>query len=111
MTATASTSGCRVMARPSSSGSEPTLFGTTYARGRAAAAVSQPAWLRAMLDVEAALALAQADIGLLERSLADQIAAVCDAPPFGVAGVGAGAAGGGNPVIPLVALLRSAVGG
>ena len=73
--------------------------------------MSGSAWLRAMLDAEAALALAQADVGLLEREAAEQIAAACEAPSFGVADVGAGAAEGGNPVIPLVALLRVAVGG
>jgi 3-carboxy-cis,cis-muconate cycloisomerase len=48
--------------RPSSSPSEPSaasgggLFGGVLARGRVAAEVSDAAWLRAMLDVEAALA-------------------------------------------------------
>src|SRR4051812_13228280 len=101
------------MARPVSSSSEASgtsLFGTTYARGEAAAAVSDPAWLRAMLDAEAALALAQADVGVLERPVAERIAAACQAPSFGVREVGARAAEGGNPVIPLVDLLRDAVG-
>jgi 3-carboxy-cis,cis-muconate cycloisomerase len=51
--ATDSTSGSRAPARPSSSTSE--LFGGTYARGGVAAAVSDTAWVQAMLDVEAAL--------------------------------------------------------
>jgi 3-carboxy-cis,cis-muconate cycloisomerase len=99
------------MARPSSSGSDASLFGSTYARGEAAAAVSDSAWLRAMLDAEAALALAQSDVGLLDGAIAEQIARACEAPPFGVAEVGARAGDGGNPVIPLVSLLRDAVGG
>ena len=51
--------------RPSSSPSEPSaasgggLFGGVLARGRVAGEVSDAAWLRAMLDVEAALARAQ----------------------------------------------------
>jgi 3-carboxy-cis,cis-muconate cycloisomerase len=63
-----------------------------------------------MLDAEAALAEAQADVGLLDRAVAERITAVCEEPPFGVDEVGAGAAYGGNPVIPMVELLREAVG-
>ena len=51
--ATDSTSGSRVSERRSSSTSE--LFGGIYARGAVAEAVSDEAWLQAMLDVEAAL--------------------------------------------------------
>src|SRR3954447_23555302 len=65
--ATDSTSGSKDPARPSSSTSE--LFGGIYARGAVAAAVSDEAWLQAMLDVEAALggpALRAQDIDLAE---------------------------------------------
>jgi 3-carboxy-cis,cis-muconate cycloisomerase len=51
--ATDSTSGSKATGKPSSSTSE--LFGGLYARGGAAAAVSDEAWVQAMLDVEAAL--------------------------------------------------------
>jgi 3-carboxy-cis,cis-muconate cycloisomerase len=65
--ATDSTSGSRASARPSSSTSE--LFGGIYARGAVAEAVSDAAWLQAMLDVEAALggeALRAEDLDLAE---------------------------------------------
>ena len=68
--------------RPSSSPSEPAargLFDAVLARGEAAAAVSDGAWLRAMLDVEAALARAQARAGLVPAADAEAIAAACDA--------------------------------
>jgi 3-carboxy-cis,cis-muconate cycloisomerase len=48
-----STSGSRATTKPSSSTSE--LFGGIYARGAVAEAVSDGAWVQAMLDVEAAL--------------------------------------------------------
>ncbi len=52
-TATASTSTFRAPERPSSLTSD--LFAGTYARGGAARAVSAEAWVRAMVDAEAAL--------------------------------------------------------
>src|SRR6476661_4216265 len=53
MMGTDSTSESKASARPSSSTSE--LFGGLYARGEVAAAVSDEAWVQALLDVEAAL--------------------------------------------------------
>ena len=65
--ATDSTSGSRASARPAPSTSE--LFGGIYARGAVAYAVSDEAWLQAMLDVEAALggdALPASDVDMSE---------------------------------------------
>ena len=70
-------------------------------------AVAGDAWLRAMLDVEAALAAAEAAEGVIPAAAADAIAAAT--PDVGELGVAARAAG--NPVVPLVAALREAVGG
>jgi 3-carboxy-cis,cis-muconate cycloisomerase len=66
-------------ARPSSSTSE--LFGGLYARGDVAAAVSDEAWLQAMLDVEAALGgealrAQDIDIAALGRDAADHASPV-----------------------------------
>jgi 3-carboxy-cis,cis-muconate cycloisomerase len=77
--ATDSTSGSKATGKPSSSTSE--LFGGIYARGDVAAAVSDEAWLQAMLDVEAALGgeqLRAADIDLaqLGRDAADHASPV-----------------------------------
>jgi 3-carboxy-cis,cis-muconate cycloisomerase len=77
--ATDSTSESRASAKPSSSTSE--LFGGIYARGEVAAAVSDEAWVQAMLDVEAALggeqrSVAEIDIAQLGREAADHASPV-----------------------------------
>jgi 3-carboxy-cis,cis-muconate cycloisomerase len=69
-------------------------------------AVSDEAWLRALLDVEAALAAAEAAAGLISPEAAAAIAAaVVETSDLGVA-----ARSAGNPVVALVARLREAVG-
>lgn len=77
-----------------------------FAHGPAAAASGDEAWLRAMLDVETALARAWAQRGVIPTDAAQRIAAVC-AGDFDADAIGRAAAGGGNPVIPLVAELRA----
>jgi 3-carboxy-cis,cis-muconate cycloisomerase len=69
-------------------------------------AVSDEAWLRALLDVEAALAAAEAAEGLIAAEAAAAIAAAV--PSLG--DLGPAARDAGNPVVPLVARLREAVG-
>ena len=94
--------------RPSSSRSEPGLFSGVLARGGAAEAVDDEAWLRALLDVEAAIARAAARVGAVDTAAADAVAAVCaDASVFDIASLGADAADSGNPVVPLVARIRA----
>jgi 3-carboxy-cis,cis-muconate cycloisomerase len=102
--------------RRSSSPSEPSsasgggLFGAVLARGPVAREVSDGAWLRAMLDVEAALARAQARAGLLSDDDARAIGGVAaDADRFDPDAIGAEAARSGNPVVPLVRALTDAV--
>ena len=87
------------------------LFDGTFARGGAAAAVSDAAWFRALLESEAALARAAARIGLVPTTAADAVTAAC-ADPAGLdlATVVARAADAGNPVPPLVRVLQHAVG-
>jgi 3-carboxy-cis,cis-muconate cycloisomerase len=86
------------------------LFDGVLARGEVRAEVSDRAWLQAMLDVEAALGRACASVGLVPAEQADAIAARCRAESYDVAALGAAAAASGNPVVPLVAALRQAVG-
>jgi 3-carboxy-cis,cis-muconate cycloisomerase len=100
--------------RPSSSPSEPAaggLFDGVLARGAVTEAVGDRAWLQAMLDVEAALARAQARVGIVPAQAAEAIVAACRADRFDVAGLGAEAAASGNPVVPLVRALGEAVRG
>src|SRR5439155_139936 len=67
---------------------------------------------RAMLDTEAALAEAQAAVGLIPAGHAEAIAAVCaEISRFDTPALGQAATAAGNPVVPLVEQLRAAVGG
>jgi 3-carboxy-cis,cis-muconate cycloisomerase len=95
--------------RPSSSRSE--LFGAIEARGGAAEATSDRAWLQAMLDFEAGLARAQAGAGLISHDDAEAIAVACVAERYDVSEIGAAAAGIGNPAGPLVKALTARVEG
>jgi 3-carboxy-cis,cis-muconate cycloisomerase len=69
-------------------------------------AVADAAWLRAMLDVEAALAAAEAAEGVIPAAAAEAIATA--SPDLDSLGYAARAAA--NPVVPLVERLRAAVG-
>jgi 3-carboxy-cis,cis-muconate cycloisomerase len=87
------------------------LFDGTFARGGAADAVSDAAWLRALLDVEAGLARAAARTGLVAETAADEVGRVCADPSrLDLVTVLLAAADAGNPVPPLVRALRDAVG-
>jgi 3-carboxy-cis,cis-muconate cycloisomerase len=91
--------------------SEGGLFGGILGRGRVAAEVSDRAWLQAMLDVEAALARAQAAAGVVDAAHAELIAAACDAGRYDLDALGAEAAASATPVVALVRALRAQVGG
>jgi 3-carboxy-cis,cis-muconate cycloisomerase len=99
--------------KPSSSTSEssPGLFDGVLARGRVREATGDDAWLRAMLDVEAALARATARAGLIAEEDAAAIARACRPEAFDIAALGQEAAASGNPVVPMVRVLTAAVGG
>ncbi|MBB4918548.1 3-carboxy-cis,cis-muconate cycloisomerase [Streptosporangium saharense] len=86
------------------------LFSGMFARGGATPEVSDAAWLAAMLDVEAALATAQAKAGLVPWEAASAVREACEPEHFDLAELGRAAVPTGNPVIPLVAALRERVG-
>ncbi|WP_225891363.1 3-carboxy-cis,cis-muconate cycloisomerase [Streptomyces dioscori] len=73
-------------------------------------ATGDTAFLRALLDAEAALTRAQASLGLAPAAAADAVTAAADAARFDVHALALRARAGGNPVIPLVADLGTAVG-
>jgi 3-carboxy-cis,cis-muconate cycloisomerase len=73
------------------------------------AAVSDSAWLQAMLDFEAALAESEADAGLIPPAAAAEIAAACRAELFDAAEIGRQSLTAGNPAAPLVRALTDAV--
>jgi 3-carboxy-cis,cis-muconate cycloisomerase len=74
-----------------------------------AAAVSDEAWVTAMLEVEAALAATEAELGLIPGPAADAIAATVRRSDFDVAAIGEQAASSATPVLPLVRALKAAV--
>ncbi|HVN61646.1 MAG TPA: 3-carboxy-cis,cis-muconate cycloisomerase [Gaiellaceae bacterium] len=73
-------------------------------------AVSDRAWLQAMLDAEVALARAEAAAGVIPAGAAEAISACCDAGRFEIASFAERARRIGSPVEPLVRALAEAAG-
>ncbi|MFJ8806801.1 3-carboxy-cis,cis-muconate cycloisomerase [Streptomyces sp. NPDC102490] len=87
------------------------LLAPGWAGSPAASAAGDRAYLRALLDAEAALTRAQAALGLAPAEAADAVStAAADPDAFDTRSLAERARGGGNPVIPLVADLTRAVG-
>ncbi|WP_346044328.1 3-carboxy-cis,cis-muconate cycloisomerase [Actinomadura chokoriensis] len=86
------------------------LLSPVRAGTEAEAATSDLAYLTAMLDAEAALARAQARLGIIPAAAAEAITAAADAGRFDLVAVARRARGSGNPVVPLVADLRRLAG-
>jgi 3-carboxy-cis,cis-muconate cycloisomerase len=93
---------------PSSSSSDPFRF--LAAAGPVAESTSARAWIEALLEVEAALAGALADVGEIPLAAAGSIARACDVARYDVEAVVTEAALGGNLVIPVLPRLRAIVG-
>ncbi|WP_327433600.1 3-carboxy-cis,cis-muconate cycloisomerase [Streptomyces sp. NBC_01236] len=91
-------------------GGDAGLLAPGWAGSPASSATSDAAYLRALLDAEAALTRAQASLGLAPAEAASAVTSAADAAGFDVAAIALRARGGGNPVIPLVADLTAAVG-
>lgn len=89
----------------------PGLFDELTGHGPVRAAVADPAWLGQLLAAEAALASAQAELGIIPAAAAAEIAAAADPERYEISALGRAAAGPGNPVLPVVAALRAEVGG
>ena len=85
-------------------------FAHLVARGAVAEATSAAAWLQAMLDVEAALAAAQADSGDIPSEAAEAIIAACHIEHLDADALAAATEQGGVPVIGLVEQVRARVG-
>ncbi|MFF1692385.1 3-carboxy-cis,cis-muconate cycloisomerase [Streptomyces sp. NPDC058257] len=90
-------------------GTDVGLLSPGRAGSPAEAATGDTAFLRAMLDAEAALTRAQATVGLAPSGAATAVSAAADAGRFDVRDLALRARSGGNPVIPLVADLTAAV--
>ncbi|MDT0388145.1 3-carboxy-cis,cis-muconate cycloisomerase [Streptomyces dubilierae] len=89
---------------------DPGLLAPGWAGSAAAAAAGDDAYLRALLDAEAALTRAQAALGLAPAEAAAAVTGAARSGAFDVRSLAARARAGGNPVIPLVADLTNAVG-
>jgi len=74
-------------------------------------AVSDRAWLQAMLDAEGALARACAAVGLVPDDAASRIVEACRAELYEAEALARDGRAVGNPAEPLVRALREAVGG
>jgi 3-carboxy-cis,cis-muconate cycloisomerase len=85
------------------------LFAAVLEHGDVPAAVTDAAWLHAMLQVEAALAEVEAFSGVIPPGAADAIASATKPERFDLASLGRRAAASGNPVVPLVEQLRTMV--
>ncbi|EUA73646.1 lyase family protein [Mycobacteroides abscessus subsp. bolletii 1513] len=85
------------------------LLSPVSAGTAAEAELSDAAWLQAMLDAEAALAAAQADIGVLPRGAADVIARAAAGHGIDVRAVALSARETANPVVGLIKELSRVV--
>jgi 3-carboxy-cis,cis-muconate cycloisomerase len=89
------------------------LFAPVITSDQLLYATDDRAWLQALLDVEAALAGAEADLAIIPMAAAEIITTFCTAggaaDRFDPGQLGRAARLGGNPVIPLVEALTSAL--
>jgi 3-carboxy-cis,cis-muconate cycloisomerase len=87
-----------------------TTFAPLFVPEEIAAAVSDRAWLAAMLDAERALARAGAATGVIPDHAAGAIAARCDPELYDVGALARAGRAAGNPVEPLVRAMRDGLG-
>ena len=90
-----------------SSGLLDPIFGSALV----AACFCDRALVQRMLDFEAALAAAEADVGVIPADSAVAIAEACDAKRYDIGAMGQAAALAGNPALPLVRALTQKVEG
>ncbi|GHF06423.1 3-carboxy-cis,cis-muconate cycloisomerase [Streptomyces fumanus] len=93
-----------------SDATDTSLLAPGWTGSPAAEATGNRAYLRALLDAEAALTRAQATLGLAPEAAATAVTEAADPDRFDPVSLAERARGGGNPVIPLVADLTKAVG-
>ncbi|MFC4941986.1 3-carboxy-cis,cis-muconate cycloisomerase [Pseudonocardia sp. GCM10023141] len=87
-----------------------TLFDPLFGADRVAARLDDASWVAALVAVEVALAHAASEHGVVPAAHADLIASAAAGLDIDIAALGRDAVTGGNPVIPLVRLLRAAAG-
>jgi 3-carboxy-cis,cis-muconate cycloisomerase len=87
------------------------VYGGLFTTPAMRAAFADQARLQRMLDVEAALARAEAKLGLIPGEAATEITAQADLSRFDLAAIGKGTELVGYPIVPLVKALAQACGG
>jgi len=85
------------------------LLAPFFASAKMRALLSGESMLQRMLDVEAALAAAEASARVIPRTAVAPIAAACNAKRYDVEAIGVAAATAGNAAIPLVKALTAEV--
>lgn len=85
-------------------------FSAIFVPDDLADAVSDRAWLAAMLDAEGALARAELAVGLIDAETAAAVGAACDASLYDARQLAIEGRAAGNPVTPLVSAMRARVG-
>jgi 3-carboxy-cis,cis-muconate cycloisomerase len=95
--------------KPSSSTSRDSLTAPLFGDVAVDSAVSDVAFVTAMVNAEAALALAAADVGVIPSQSAAAIAAACGDLEVDIDALGRESVSAGNPVVPLVRLISAAV--
>jgi 3-carboxy-cis,cis-muconate cycloisomerase len=85
------------------------LFDSIFTTDEMSVVTSDPSWIRAMLDFEAALATAEGRLGVIPAAAAEEIALSCVHEKFDPVVLGRAARLGANPAIPLVKQLRERV--
>ncbi len=85
------------------------LLAPMFSSGPMRAVCDDVAYLQAMLEFEAALARAEAAVGVIPQSAAAPIGQACKASAFDLAGLAEAATRSGNLAIPLVKALTAAV--
>ncbi len=87
-----------------------TPFSAIFVPDELRAALSDGAWLAAMLDAERALAAAQAAAGAIGPDAAAAVAGACDPALYDTDALAVEGRAAGNPVVPLVEAVRARVG-
>jgi 3-carboxy-cis,cis-muconate cycloisomerase len=87
-----------------------TLFGSQFSDPEITAIFSDEQFVRSMLEVEAALARVEANLGIIPGEAAERISAMASLQHIDLAGLRASMESQGFPVIELVRQLRQAVG-
>jgi 3-carboxy-cis,cis-muconate cycloisomerase len=87
----------------------PSLLGPLFSSADMRAVMADTARLQRMLDVEYALARAEAALGVIPKKAAKPIGDCCWAEKFDIAALGEAAVASGNVAIPLVKALTEAV--